>query len=211
MTTIAFAEDHKALLDGFEAYLKHNENYSIVGLATNGEELLHIVRLKQPKVVVTDIRMPKLDGIEACKIIKKEFPNIKVLTLTMFDEPDALKQMMDAGASGYILKNSGLKILLEAIDAVATGNTYFDPNVAFNFMNSYLKTNQKSSEKSILSTREKEILQLIGKGKTSIQIAENLFIAKTTVDTHRKNMIRKLSLAGANDLLKYAIEKKYQF
>jgi two-component system nitrate/nitrite response regulator NarL len=104
-------------------------------------------------------------------------------------------------------------MLTKAIIAVAKGKTFFDPNVAFNFMNNYIDKNVTigNSEKVILSNREREILELIANGKTSKEIAENLFIAKTTVDTHRKNMIRKLDLSNGNELVKYAIDKKYQF
>ncbi len=211
MITIVIAEDHQALIDGIESFLRYEDDFKIIGTANDGQELLHIVRLKQPKVVVTDIRMPKMDGIEATKIIKKEFPHINVLALTMFDQPEAVKQMLDAGAHGYILKNSGLKVLMEAIKKVAKKENYFDPNVALNFMDGYIQNKSKTKQKPILSSREKEILILIGKGKTSSQVSEQLFIAKTTVDTHRKNMIRKLNLSGSNELLKYALEKKYEF
>jgi two-component system nitrate/nitrite response regulator NarL len=169
--------------------------------------------LKQPKLVITDIRMPIMDGIQATRIIKRNLPHINVLAMTMFDQPDAIKQMLDAGATGYILKNSGIKMLSKAIVTVANGETFFDPNVAFNFMNDYINENVTigKSDKILLSNREKEILDLIANGKTSKEISEILFIAKTTVDTHRKNMIRKLDLSSGNELVKYAIDKKYEF
>ncbi|WP_337994766.1 response regulator transcription factor [Polaribacter ponticola] len=131
----------------------------------------------------------------------------------MFDQPDAIKQMLDAGATGYLLKNSGIKMLSKAINTVANGKTFFDPNVAFNFMNNYIEENVTvgKTAKVTLSNREKEILHLIANGKTSKEISENLFIAKTTVDTHRKNMIRKLNLASGSELIKYAIDMKYKF
>jgi two-component system nitrate/nitrite response regulator NarL len=207
------AEDHQMLIDGVKSFFEYDEHINIIGEVNNGEDLVKLVSLKQPKLIITDIRMPKMDGIQATKIIKKEFPHIHVLAMTMFDQPDAIKQMLDAGATGYLLKNSGIKMLTKAIIAVAKGKTFFDPNVAFNFMNNYIDKNVTigNSEKVILSNREREILELIANGKTSKEIAENLFIAKTTVDTHRKNMIRKLDLSNGNELVKYAIDKKYQF
>ncbi|WP_442266224.1 response regulator [Tenacibaculum sp. ZS6-P6] len=213
MTTIVIAEDHQMLIDGVKSFFEYDEEVKIIGSVNNGEELIRLVELKQPKLVITDIRMPKMDGIAATKIIKSRFKHIKVLALTMFDQPDAIKQMLDAGASGYLLKNSGIKMLSKAIKVIAEGNTFFDPNVAFNFMNDYIDKNVTigKSDKIVLSNREKEILQHIANGKTSKQIAEDLFIAKTTVDTHRKNMIRKLNLNSGNELVKYAIDKKYQF
>lgn len=213
MITIAMAEDHQMLIDGVKSFFEYDDDINIIGTVNNGEDLVKLVSLKQPKLVITDIRMPRMDGIEATKRIKKQFPHIKVLALTMFDQPEAIKQMLDVGASGYLLKNSGIKMLSKAIVTVANGETFFDPNVAFNFMNDYIQENVTvgKSEKVTLSNREKEILQLIANGKTSKEIAQELFIAKTTVDTHRKNMIRKLNLNGGNELIKYAIDKKYQF
>lgn len=213
MITIIMAEDHQMLIDGVKSFFEYDEHINIIGEVNNGEDLVKLVSLKQPKLIITDIRMPKMDGIQATKIIKKKFPYIHVLAMTMFDQPDAIKQMLDAGATGYLLKNSGIKMLTKAIIAVAKGETFFDPNVAFNFMNNYIDKNVTigKSEKVILSNREREILELIANGKTSKEIAENLFIAKTTVDTHRKNMIRKLDLSNGNELVKYAIDKKYQF
>ena len=204
MITVAIAEDHQALIDGIESYVRHEDDIKVIGHANNGEELLKLVRLKQPKVVLCDIRMPKLDGIEATKIVLKELPYTKVVAFTMFDQEGAVEQMLAAGAHGYILKNSSLEVVLEAIRTVAAGKTYYDKKIQ-------PENGDKNSSKSILSKREREILQLIAKGHTSHQIADELFIGKSTVDTHRKNMIRKLGLSGAGELLRYAVEKKYEF
>ena len=213
MITVIMAEDHQMLIDGVKSFFEYNDEINIIGSVNNGDELVKLVSLKQPKLVITDIRMPIMDGIQATKIIKQKLPHIHVLAMTMFDQADAIKQMLDAGATGYILKNSGIKMLSKAIVAVANGETFFDPNVAFNFMNNYIDDNVTvgKSNKIILSNREKEILSLIANGKTSKEISETLFIAKTTVDTHRKNMIRKLNLSSGNELVKYAIDMKYQF
>lgn len=204
MITIAIAEDHQALIDGILSYLRYEDDIKVLGTANNGETLLKLVRLKQPKVVLCDIRMPILDGIEATKTILKEFPNTKVIAFTMFDQEDAVQQMLEAGAKGYILKNSSLKVVLEAIRAVVNGKSYFDDQI-------HLPQKKNSTNNSILSSREREIIQLIAKGRTSHQIADELFIGKSTVDTHRKNMIRKLGLSGAGELLRYAVERKYEF
>lgn len=204
MITVAIAEDHQALIDGIKSYVRYEDDITIIGEANNGEELLHLVRLKQPNVVLCDIRMPILDGIEATKIIQKELPHTKVVAFTMFDQDDAVQQMLNAGAQGYILKDSSLDIVLEAIRTVAEGHTYYDKKI-------HIPDAEKNASKSILSSREREILQLVAKGQTSHQIADALFIGKSTVDTHRKNMIRKLGLSGAGELLRYAVEKKYEF
>lgn len=213
MITIIMAEDHQMLIDGVKSFYEFDDEINFIGTVNNGEDLVKLVALKKPKLVITDIRMPRMDGIQATRIIRKNHPFIHVLAMTMFDQPDAIKQMLDAGATGYILKNSGIKMLSKAIVTVAKGETFFDPNVAFNFMNDYIDDNVTigKSHKIILSNREKEILQLIANGRSSKEISEALFIAKTTVDTHRKNMIRKLDLASGTALIKYAVDKKYQF
>lgn len=207
MIRLAIAEDHQSLIDGIKLLLKYEENIEIVGTANDGEALLKIVRLKQPSVVLIDIRMPKMDGITATRIIKKEFPHTKVLAFTMFDQTEAVEQMLDAGADGYILKNSSLKEVLLAIVTVSQGNTYFDANINTNV----LQIDNTTKKKGVLTKRQIEILELVVLGKTSRQIADQLFIGVHTVETHRKNMIRILGLHGKGELMRYAIEKKYNF
>lgn len=207
MIRIAIAEDHQALIDGIKLLLEYEDNISIIGTANDGEALLDIVRLKQPNIVITDIRMPKMDGITATRIIKKEFPKTKVLAFSMFDQTEAIEQMLDAGANGYILKNSSLQEVLKAVKTVYRGENYFDININTNNLN----TDSKSKKKGLLTKRQIEILALIAQGKTSREIADQLFIGLHTVDTHRKNMIRILGLQGKGELMRYALEKKYKF
>ena len=204
MITVAIAEDHQALIDGIQSYLEYEDDISIVGQANDGEQLLALIEKRPPNIVLCDIRMPKVDGIAVAKIIQKQYPQTKIIAFTMFDQEEAIRQMLDAGAVGYILKNSSLKVVLEAIRTVAQGKMYFDKKI-------HLPSAEKNKSKSVLSSREKEILVLIGRGSTSHEIADQLFIGKSTVDTHRKNMIRKLGLSGAGELLRYALEKKYDF
>lgn len=208
MITVAIAEDHQSLIDGIDLLLKYEEEISIVGMANDGEELLAIVRRKQPKVVLMDIRMPKVDGIAATKIIKKELPHIKIIAFSMFDQEDAVRQMVAAGASGYLLKNSPLEEVLTAIHEVTKGNTYYDASIDPSF---FSEDTAQQVKKQILSKSEREILTLIGQGKTSSEIAAIRFNSVSTVETHRKNIIRKLGLKGKGELLRYAIEKKYDF
>jgi len=213
MIKVVIAEDHQSLIDGVQSFFNYNEEIEIIGTANNGQELLSVLKKRKPDVIIMDIRMPVMDGIEATKQLKEIYPTINVLAFTMFDQPNAIKKMLKAGATGYILKNSGLKIMLEAIRAVSEGKQYFDPNVLINLEKNKeedaLKKN--TQKKGVLSRREKEILQLIIEGKTSAEIGETLFIAKTTVDKHRRNMMQKLRLTSQNDLLKYAMEKRMGF
>lgn len=203
MITIAIAEDHQALIDGMKVFLEYEPDLKVVGEANNGDRLLDIVRSKKPDIVLTDIRMPIMDGITAARHIKKEFPDCRIIAFSMFEQEEAITQMQEAGASGYILKNSSLKIVIEAIRAVYRGETFFD---------SGLKTPQKEDTGEVqLSKREKEIVKLVGEGKTSQEIADVLFIGKATVDTHRKNILKKLNLQGKTELMRYSVEKKYDF
>ncbi len=207
MIRLAIAEDHQSLIDGIKLHLEFEDDISIVGTANDGEALLDIIEKKQPSVVITDIRMPKVDGIEATRCIKKTHPDIKVLAFSMFDQIEAIQQMLDAGASGYILKNSSLEEVLHAIRTIAKGDTYFDANINTNA----LQSDDTSKKKGLLTKRQIEILELIALGKTSREIADELFIGIHTVDTHRKNMARILGLKGKGELMRYALEKKYKF
>lgn len=203
MITLIIAEDHQALIDGIKSFLEYEDDISVIGEANDGELLVDLVRKKQPQVILTDIRMPKCDGICATKTIKKEFPNTKIIAFSMFDQNEAIQQMKKAGADGYILKNAPLKKVLEAIRIVAKNGSYYDDAIT--------TLDTTSKEEIILSSREKEILRLIGEGKTSIEIAETLFIGKSTVDTHRKNILKKINLHGKTDLIRFAVERKYDF
>lgn len=205
MIRLALAEDHNALIDGIKLFLKHEEDIELVGFANDGEELCELVRLKRPNVVVTDIRMPIKDGIAATREILAFDKHIKVIAFTMFDQDEAVTQMLSAGAKGYILKNANLQDLVQCIRAVYDGQRYYDPNIVIS------DDPIPKKSKSLLTRRQVEILHLVAQGKTNQEIADQLFIGKTTVETHRKNMIRKLGLRGAGELLRYALEKKYEF
>ncbi|TVZ51269.1 response regulator transcription factor [Dokdonia sp. Hel_I_53] len=208
MIPIAIAEDHQALLDGIQLLFKYNQDISIIGMANDGEELLDIVRKKQPKIIITDIRMPRMDGITMTKIISNEFPHIRTIAFSMFDQDAAIEQMRDAGASGYVLKTSPLDTLETAIHTVLNGQEFYDATLVPNTPNASVK-NYKSS--SVLSKSEREILKLIAQNMTSSEIASIRFTAVSTVDKHRKNMMRKLNLSGKGELLRYALETKYDF
>ncbi|WP_127845531.1 response regulator [Psychroflexus aestuariivivens] len=205
MIRLVIAEDHQSFVDGLRLLLDNEENITVVGSANNGEDLLDILEKKSVNVVLTDIKMPKIDGIAACRLIKKSHPQVKVIALTMFDQDDAVKQMLDAGCDGYLLKNSSLKLVLNALETVASGGQFFDPTICIDDLET------ESHGKQILTNSEFEILKLISLGKTSREIADIRSTAISTVERHRKNMIGKLKLKGANELLRYALDKKYNF
>ena len=208
MIRIAIGEDHQSLIDGIALLIRDEAHIQLVCSATNGLELVQAVRKHQPDVIITDIRMPKMDGIQATEIIKKEFPEIAVIAFTMFDQQDAVQQMLDAGASGYILKNSSLQTLKKAIETVAEGTPFFDSQIE---LNNFEVDHTATSKNGLLTKRQLEILRLIAHGKTSREIADELFIGVHTVDSHRKNMMRILELKGKGELLRYALDRKYDF
>lgn len=205
MIRIAIADDHQSIIDGIKLLLNYEEDIEFVGTANNGKDLIELIKHKEPHVVITDVRMPNVDGIQLTKKIKTMYPNTKVVAFSMFDQDNVVKEMLDAGVSGYLLKNSSLDQVLKAIKAVYQGDTYYDPHIAIN--------DSSSSEKqtTILTKRQLEILKLIGQGKTTSEIATELCIGKHTVSTHRKNMARVLGLKGKGELLRYAVERKYNF
>ncbi|SFB72596.1 two component transcriptional regulator, LuxR family [Zunongwangia mangrovi] len=205
MIRVIIAEDHLAVADGVLAYFKYHDTISIIGHAKNGEELVKLVEKNIPDVVLVDIRMPVMDGVEAAKLIKAKFDRIAIIAFSMFDQDEAVDFMLQAGATGYLLKNSPLTEMEKAILAVSEGNLYYDANLSLTAEDTVQET------KGILTKRQIEILKLVGKGKTNQEIADALFIGKTTVETHRKNMIRKLGLHGPGELLRYALQRKYDF
>ncbi len=206
MIRIAIAEDHQSLIDGIALLLAYENDIQIVGTVNDGQALLELVQRKQPNVVITDIRMPKMDGITVTKLIKKSWSNIKIIAFTMFDQEDAIKQMLEAGANGYLLKNSPLENVLKAIHAVYNGDSFYDANITVN-----TPDNRNKNTKGLLTKRQIEILECIAQGKTSREIADELFIGIHTVDTHRKNMVKILGLQGKGELMRYALERKYRF
>lgn len=203
MIRIIIAEDHQSLIDGIRLSLASQPDLEVVAEAHDGNMLIELVERYVPDVVITDIRMPICDGITATRQIKQQFPEVKVVAFSMFDQEQAVQQMREAGASGYIMKNSSLAVLLDAVRTVAQGKEYFDEGLTVK--------NADGKDEGLLSSREAEILRMIGQGKTSQEIADILFIGKSTVDTHRKNILRKMNAQGKTDLLRFALERKYDF
>lgn len=212
MIRIIIVDDHPIFIDGLSNLLLQEPNIEVVGAAHNGKELLDKLHTVNADIILLDINMPVMDGIETAKNIQSQFPDIKVIMLTMYDEPGFIKECLDNGAKGYILKNIDKEDLLKAIDSVAEGKAYFDPNIHEKMLLSF---HHKSKEEKLspnhtlveqLTQREKEVLQLIAIGLTSIEIGEKLYISKNTVETHRKNLLIKLNAKNTPALLKIAYE-----
>ncbi|WP_430412135.1 response regulator [Kordia sp.] len=208
MINLVIAEDHNCIIDGIEMFFEFEEDISIIAKVNDGIELLQVLEKKHVNMVITDIRMPKMDGIEATKIIQQKYPHIKVIAFTMVGQKHTVKKVLEAGAKGYLLKNAKLKTLLEAVRKIHSGLVYYDPNINLEKIDSSL--DKAKTEKGILTKRQYEILELIGQEYSNKDIAEKLSIGVYTVGSHRKNMIEKLGLKGRNALLTYALNRKYE-
>ncbi len=210
---ILLADDHPLVRSGLSKLLESHPEFSVVGEAGDGEEAVAKTKDLKPDVVIIDLSMPKLSGIEATKIIRKQFPRTAVLVLTMHDNEEYVYQILKSGAGGYILKNSGKNDLIAAVRAVAKGEKFFSPRVSEIMVEGYLRKAIAREEATYatvvpLTRREQEILSYIAEGLNNQQIGEKLFISPRTVDTHRTNIMQKLDIHDAANLVKYAIEKK---
>ncbi|MES2133003.1 MAG: response regulator transcription factor [Bacteroidota bacterium] len=198
-------DDHQMLIDGLKALLDGEKTISLVGESTLAKTALKEIGEYRPDIVLTDINMPEMDGIELTKEIKKQHPSIKVIALSMFGERETISDMLKAGVSGYILKNTGKQELLKAIDKVANGGTFFSDEVSAEMM----RVSPETAAREIsLSAREIEVIELIAKEYTNAKIAEALFISERTVETHRKNIFRKTDTKSVIGLLKYCVDKR---
>jgi len=203
-------DDHQMLVDGIKALL-HNENeFTIIGEATKGSVAIELIKHNTPDIVLSDINMPEMNGIEFTRLLKKNHPEIKVLVLSMFGERSTISEMLDAGAAGYILKNTGKTELISALKKIASGGMFFSDEIAAEMMKTLSERGQKKEgdNKVYFTEREKEIIQLIAKEYSNSQIGEDLFISERTVETHRKNIFRKANTKSAVGLIKFAIENK---
>tara|TARA_R110002012_G_scaffold270446_2_gene454856 strand:+ start:590 stop:1216 length:627 start_codon:yes stop_codon:yes gene_type:complete len=203
MIRLLIAEDHQSLIDGLILLFKEHEEIEVIGTAKDGKELLEKLEFKKPDVLLTDISMPRMNGVELCKKALKIRPTLKVIAFSMFNNEDAIRDMIKAGAHGYILKTSSLEEVKTAVIKASRGQRYFDASININ----EIENNEISNNKTILSPSETKILKLIAQGKTSSEIAEIRFTAVSTIIKHRKNIIQKLGLQGKGELLRYALQK----
>lgn len=204
--SILIADDHQMFIDGLKALLKREKNIVIAGEVSNGLDALEFIRKKQPDLLITDISMPGMSGVELTRQVKLNYPDVKVLVLSMYNDREIVSEILMSEAEGYILKNTGRRELINAIERIADNSTYYSNDV-LNIMMTRLKK-QKIIEKNtaLLTTREIEIVKLIMEELSSEEIAEKLFISKRTVDTHRKNIIQKTNTRTLVGLIKFALE-----
>lgn len=202
------ADDHQLFIDGIKSLVKTMKNMEIIAEVNNGKELLEVLDKTTCDIILMDINMPEMDGIEATKLVKTKYSTVKILMLTMFSSRDYIEKLLRAGADGYILKNTGKAELQEAIETLMNGESYFSKEVTERIMEGLQK--KKNMEKSTylveLTEREIDVLKLIVQEFTTVEIAEKLFISTHTVETHRKNLISKLNVRNIAGLVKYAMQ-----
>jgi two-component system response regulator NreC len=204
---VLIADDHTIVRSGVRMLLDAESEFRVVGEAVDGQEALALIEKLHPDVVLMDISMPGMGGLEATRQIKARWPEIRVLVLTMHRSDEYFFEMLKAGASGYVLKVARPGELIQAVRVVGRGEVYLYPTMAEHLVREYLeKENATLEESNVISPREKEILYLIAKGYSGKEIAEKLVISPSTVHTHRTNLMAKLGLNNRRELMQYARE-----
>jgi two-component system response regulator NreC len=202
---ILLADDHTVLRSGLRALLAAQGDLEIAGEAADGGEALRLAQTIKPDVVVMDIAMPGVNGIDATARIRRELPSTRVLILSMHDDQGYLRQALRAGASGYVLKKAADTELLAAIRAAARGEVFLDPSLAKGLVEDVVLPKAQEPEIHALSDREREVLQLLARGHTNQQVADRLCIGVKSVETYKARLMDKLSLKGRAELVRYAL------
>ena len=208
---IVIAEDHTILRAGLRALLSGQNGLEVIGEAGDGREAIRKVDTLQPDLLLIDLSMPKLNGIDAIREIKSQHPEIKIIVLTVHKSEEYISAALQAGANGYMLKDASQNELLLAIDYVLNGKTFLSPSISDKVVDAVLNTDKKDKPAAVLenlTAREREILKLVAEGNTNKKIAYHLCISLKTVEKHRSNLMKKLDLRNTAALTAYAIEKK---
>lgn len=207
---VLVADDHAIVREGVRMILARENDIEVVGEAGDGQQALELVGQLRPQVVIMDISMPGMGGIEATQLVRAQYPDVQVLALTMHEDETYVFQLLRAGAAGYVLKRAAAQDLVQAVRAAARGEAFLYPSVARKVVEDYLRRVETGEERERydgLTTREKEILTLIAQGLSNQQIAEKLYISIKTVQTHRAHILAKLGLHDRTELVRYAIRK----
>jgi DNA-binding NarL/FixJ family response regulator len=207
--TLFLLDDHQILIDGVKALLHDDKRFKVIGEATRPVDALGFLEHTRPDIIITDIQMPGMNGIEFTRLVRRNYPDIRICALTMSGEEGNISEMIDAGISGYVVKNTGKEELGEALLKISGGGTYFSPEViaGLNRALRYHRSQSSATSEAHITPREKEIIQLIAREYSNERIAETLSISVRTVETHRKNIFRKTETKSVVGLLNWARER----
>ncbi len=211
---ILFADDHGVVRSGLRALFGSSPEFTIVGAARDGEQAVRMAAKTKPDIVLLDISMPKINGVEATRIIKRDNPASRVLILTMHEDEKYLYEIIRAGANGYVLKSAEKREIFAAVHAVAAGENFFSPGMSKLIVDGFIKKAksqkpEREAPKNHLTAREAEVLRHIAGGLSGPKIAEKLFLSVNTVNTHRNNLMQKLDIHDTAALVRYAIENGF--
>lgn len=204
---VILVDDHKLFRNGLKLLLNNSDNIEVIAEASNGLEFLKIIEENKDAIVFMDIQMPEMNGIEATKIGLEKYPDLKIIVLTMFGDDEYYYQMIEAGVKGFLLKNTDIDEVLEAIETVAKGENCFSKELLYNIVRNISQTKKNNHDEANLSEREIEILHLICEGLSNQEIADKLFISKRTVDKHRSNILDKTGTNNTASLVMYSIKQ----
>jgi DNA-binding NarL/FixJ family response regulator len=205
MISVYIVDDHELIIEGIISFLQKEKNIKVAGYATTAIACIDFFKSNTADVILMDINLPDMSGLDLCKLIKLNYPGIAIIALSTLSQGSYITQCIENGASGYLLKNADKDEITDAIETVVTGKAFF----SFEAGKIYKATTEKRTGLPILSKREKEILKLIAEGLTNLEISRQLFISIDTVDTHRKNLYTKLNVKNTALLVRYAIEHNY--
>jgi DNA-binding NarL/FixJ family response regulator len=208
---ILLVDDHKLFRQGLCALIEKQSDMEVVGEAEEGRKAVRLVQKLKPNVVIMDISMPDLGGVQATRQILKQSPNVKVVALSMYKDSQFVIEMLRSGASGYLLKDCAFEELARAIRTVTDNKTYLSPAISGDVVEDYLHRLKKADVPKVLSNRELEVLQLLTEGKSTKQIALKLHISAKTVETHRRQIMNKLDIHTIAELTRYAIRERLTF
>ena len=206
--SLVIADDHEIFRDGLVLMLSKQPSITLKGQAGDGKELIELVKIHQPDLVITDIKMPSIDGVEATRHITRHYPSCKIIALSMFNEENLIVEMLEAGAKGYLIKNADKQEILDAIENVYEGNVYYCKHTTSNLASMIAKSNfnPPKKETALLGDREKEIIKLICLQNTAQEIGEKLFISKRTVEGYRTRILEKINAKNTAGVVVYALK-----
>jgi DNA-binding NarL/FixJ family response regulator len=209
MPNILLADDHNIVRQGLRAILQSEPHFRLVGEASDGIEAVRLAERLKPDVLITDVMMPGLNGLEVTRQVARSLPNTRIIILSMYTNDAYVIEALKNGALGYVLKDSQASDLIQAIKEVINGNRYLSPPLSERALELYMQKLESVPEDpyEMLTTREREVLQMVAEGRTSSEIANRLFISPRTAEGHRANLMRKLGLQNNADLIRYALKR----